>query len=131
MIIFDFNAVVSNFYVKVAHCLIGFFFRCFFFLLRLRLYLSSEESKSSLGDGSDKSSFRFLQRFFFFLIFFFFALESNEDVSNESDDEGSGSGFTSGSCSFLFFSENYVGHVSSSKYIVSVSSSESVGRVSI
>ena len=31
------------------------------------------------------------------MIFFFFAFESDEDVSDESDDEGSGSGFTSGS----------------------------------
>ena len=30
------------------------------------------------------------------LAFFFFALESDEDVYDESDDEGSGSGFTSG-----------------------------------
>ena len=65
------------------------------------------------------------------MIFFFFYLESNEDVSDKSDDEGSRSGFTSGSCSFVFFSENYVGRVSSSKPVVSVSSSESVCRVSI
>ena len=31
------------------------------------------------------------------MILFFFALESNDDVSDEPDDEGSGSGFTSGS----------------------------------
>ena len=31
------------------------------------------------------------------MIFFFFALESDDYVSDESDDEGSGSGFTSSS----------------------------------
>ena len=31
------------------------------------------------------------------MLFFFFALESDGDVSEESYDEGSGSGFTSGS----------------------------------
>ena len=61
--------------------------------------MSSEESESSLEDGSDKSSFRCLRLFSFLLSLFFFALESNGDVSDdESDDEGSGSGFTSGSC---------------------------------
>ena len=34
----------------------------------------------------------------FLLLAFFLALESDEDVSDESEDEGSGSGFTSGSC---------------------------------
>ena len=29
--------------------------------------------------------------------FFFFALDSDQDISDESDNEGSGSGFTSGS----------------------------------
>ena len=66
----------------------------------------------------------------FFLVFFFFSLESNGDVSDKSVDDGSGSGFTSGSCSFSFFSENSVGRVSSSKSVGSVSSSECVGRVS-
>ena len=61
----------------------------------------------------------------------FFALESDEDVSDESGNEGPGSGLTSGSCSFSFFSKNSVAHVSSSKSVGSVSSSESVGRVSI
>ena len=60
--------------------------------------MTSEESESSLEDGSDESSFRCLRRFFFFLRFFFFALESDEDVSDESDDEGSGLWFTSGLC---------------------------------
>ena len=32
------------------------------------------------------------------MLFFFFALESDDDVSDESDDEGSGSGFASVSC---------------------------------
>ena len=40
---------------------------------------------------------------FFFLRFFFFALESNEDVSDEYDNEGSGSGSTSGSCISSYF----------------------------
>ena len=44
--------------------------------------------------------------------------------------EGSRSGFTSGSCSFSFFSENLVGRVSSSKPIGRVSGISSVGRVS-
>ena len=35
--------------------------------------------------------------FLFFVIFFFFALESNDYVSDKPYDEGSGSGFTSGS----------------------------------
>ena len=39
-----------------------------------------------------------LTTFFFFLSLFYLDLESIEDVSDESDDEGSGSGFTSGSC---------------------------------
>ena len=56
---------------------------------------------------------------------------TNEDVSDESDDEGSGSGFTTGSCSFLCFSENSVGRVRTSKSVGSVSSSESVSRASI
>ena len=43
--------------------------------------------------------------------FFFFALEYNEDISDESDDEGSGSGFTSGSCLPSCF-ELSVDHVS-------------------
>ena len=60
--------------------------------------MSSEESESSLKDGSDESSFRCLRRFFFFVVFFFFALESDDDVSDKSDDEGSVSGVTSGSC---------------------------------
>ena len=91
---------------------------------------SEEESESSLEERSDESSFRCLQCFFFFLFLFFIALESDEDVSDESEDEGSGSGFTSGSCSFSFFSENSVGHVSSSQSVRCVGSSESVGRVS-
>ena len=58
-----------------------------------------EESESSLGDGSEDFSFQCLRHFFFLLHFFFFALESDEDVSDdESEDYGSGSGFTSGSC---------------------------------
>ena len=65
------------------------------------------------------------------LAFFFFALESDKDISNESDDEGSGSGFTSGPCSFLFFYENSVGCVMSSKSVSIMISSESVGRVNI
>ena len=64
--------------------------------------MSSEESESLPEDGSDESSLRCL-RHFFFLVFFFLALESDEDIADESDDEGSGSGFTSGSCTFSFF----------------------------
>ena len=64
-----------------------------------------------------------LRTLFLLLAFLFSTLESDEDVSDESDNEGSGSGFTSASCSFLFFSENSVGPVSSSKYVGSVSSS--------
>ena len=95
--IFDLYAVVSNFSVKVAHSLIGSFFWCFLLLRHLRLsWLSSEESESSLKDGSDKSSFQWLRRFFFFVLFFFFALESDDNVSYESYDEGSGFGFTYG-----------------------------------
>ena len=48
---------------------------------------------------------------FFFILFFFFALESDEDVSDESDDEGSGYGFTSGSYVSSCF-ELSVDHVS-------------------
>ena len=49
-------------------------------------------------DGSDESSLRCLRHFSLFLSFFFFALESDEDVSDdESNDDGSASGFTSGS----------------------------------
>ena len=83
-----------------------------------------------LVEGSDESSSRCLQRFFFFLILLFFDIESNEDVSDESDNAGSGSGFTSGSCSFSFFSENSVGCVSSSESIGRVSSSKTVDHVS-
>ena len=55
--------------------------------------MSSEESESSLKDGSDESSLICLRRFFLLLRFFFFDLESDEDVfDDESDDEGSGSG---------------------------------------
>ena len=71
-----------------------------------------------------------LTTLFFFLLFFFFALESDEDVSDKYDHEGSGSGFTSGSCSFSFSSENSIGCVSSSKYVGRVSELFSVGRVS-
>ena len=80
-----------------------------------------------------------LKTIFLLLAFFFFALEFDEDVFGDSDDKGSGLGFTSGSCSFSFFSENsagcvisskYVGHVSSSKSISSDSISESVNCVS-
>ena len=91
--------------------------------------MPSEESESLLEDGSDESSFQCLRHFFFFLLFFFFALEADEDISDESDDKVSGSGFTSGSCSFLFFSENSVGNVSSSGSVGRVSISGSVGRV--
>ena len=111
--IFDLNAFISNFDVKCAHNLIGSFFLWFFFLRCLHLQsLLSDESELSLDDGSDESSLLCLRRFFFLSSLFFF--------SDEPDDDGSGSG-SSGTCSFSFSSENYVGHVSSSK---------SVGRVS-
>ena len=45
------------------------------------------------------------------MIFFFFALDSDGDVSDESDDEGSGSGFTSDFCISSCF-ELSVDHVS-------------------
>ena len=62
------------------------------------------ESESLLEDGYDESSFRYLRRFFFLFRFFFFDLESDEDVfDDKSDDDGSGSGFNSGSCLSLFF----------------------------
>ena len=92
--------------------------------------MSSEKSELLLEDGSDESSFRCLQRFFF-LLFIFFFLESDEDVSDESGDEDSRSWFTSGSCSFSFFSKNFVGRVSSSKFVGRVISSKSVGRVNL
>ena len=64
--------------------------------------------------------------------FYFSSLLSPMKMSlDKSGDEGSGSGFTFGSCSFLFFSENSVGLVSSSKSVGCVSSSKFVGRVSI
>ena len=111
--VFDLYAVAGSFVVKVAQCLIGLFFRCFFFLRRLRLQsLSSDESEFSLEDGSDESSFLFLRRFFFLSHLFFF--------DDESDDDGSRSG-SSGTCSFSFFSENSVGRVSSSKSVDHVS----------
>ena len=65
--------------------------------------MSSDESESSLEDGSDESSLRCLRRFFFFMHFFSLALESDDDESDESDDEGSGYRFTLGSCVSLCF----------------------------
>ena len=54
--IFDLNAVVSNFAVKVAHNLIGYFFRCFLFLRRKhRKYYSSDPSSSDDSDDSNSS----------------------------------------------------------------------------
>ena len=48
-----------------------------------------------------------LMTIFFLLCFLFFALESDEDVfDNKSDDDGSGSKFTSGSCPSSFL--NYL-----------------------
>ena len=38
-----------------------------------------------------------------FLLFFFFALQSDEDVSDESENERSGSGFTSVLCIYSCF----------------------------
>ena len=65
--------------------------------------MSSDESESSLEDWLDESSFQCLRRFFFFVHFLFLALESDDDKSDKSDDEGSGSRFTSGSCFLLSF----------------------------
>ena len=62
--------------------------------------------------------------------YFFFALESDEDISDESDNEGSGSRFTSGSCTLSFFSEKSVGSVSSPGSVGHGGISKSVGRVS-
>ena len=54
------------------------------------------ESDSLLKDGSDESSFRCLRQFFFLSRFLFFDLVSDKDVfDDESDNDGSGSGFTS------------------------------------
>ena len=94
LMIFDLNAVVSNFVVKRAHNLIGSFFLLLFLLWCLRLYsLSSEESESSLNDGSDESYLLYFRHFFFLSRFFFF--------DGESDNDGSGSG-SSGTCDFTF-----------------------------
>ena len=72
-----------------------------------------------------------LTTLFLLLAFLFLrSLESDEDIYDKSNNGGSGSGFTSGSCSFSLFSENSVGRVSSSKSVGRVSRSESVGRVS-
>ena len=43
-------------------------------------------------------SFPILTMFLFFVLLFFFALESHYNVSDESDDDGSGSGFISSLC---------------------------------
>ena len=42
--------------------------------------------------------FPMLKTIFFFLLVFFFALKYDDDISDESDDEGSGFGFSSGLC---------------------------------
>ena len=53
-----------------------------------------------------------LMKIFFLFSFFLFDIESDEDVSDdESDYDGSGFGFTSGSCISSFF-EISVDHVS-------------------
>ena len=65
--------------------------------------MSWDESESLLEYGSDESFFQCLQRFFFFLIFFFFGADSDDDEFDESDDNGSGSRFTSGSFFLLRF----------------------------
>ena len=54
---------------------------------------------------------------------FFLPLESDDNDSDDSDDNDSGSGFTSGSCTFSLFSESSVGGVSSSESVGNVSSS--------
>ena len=70
-----------------------------------------DESESLLEDGSDKSSFLFLQRFFFLSRFFFFDDDSDNDLfDDKSDNDGYGSGL-SGTCSFSL-SEKFVGRVS-------------------
>ena len=86
--------------------------------------MSSDESESSLEDGSDGSSFRCLRRFFFFLIFFFLALDYDEEVSDESNNEGSGSGFTSSFClsSCFEISIYRVSLLSSNRVTISVGS---------
>ena len=63
-----------------------------------------DESESSLKDGSDELSFLCLQRFHFLMRFFFFDIESDGDVfDDKSDNDGSGSGFASGSFLYSFF----------------------------
>ena len=61
--------------------------------------MALDESESSLGDGSDESSFLSFRHFFFLSHLFFF--------DDDSDNDGSGSG-SSGKCSFSFSSENFV-----------------------
>ena len=81
----------------------------------------SEESESSLDDGSDESSFLYFRRFLFLSRFFFFG--------DDSDNDGSGSG-SSGTCPFTFCSVNYVVHVSGGGYGIFVPTIiESIGEM--
>ena len=63
-----------------------------------------------------------LTTLFLLLAFFFFALESDEDISGEYDDDGSGSGFTSGLCVYSCFelSVDRVSLLSSNRVTISV-----------
>ena len=65
--------------------------------------MSSDESESSLEDGSNESSFQCLRRFFLFLLFFLLGAESDDDISDKSDDDGSGSRFNLCLCFSLRF----------------------------
>ena len=96
--IFDLNAVVSNFAVKVAHNLIVSSFQCFFFCVVYvynycpqmnQIHHSRMGMTSHLSDACDAFS-----SFYFYL---FLDAESDDDnKSDESDNYGSGSEFTFG-----------------------------------
>ena len=102
--IFDLYAVVSNFAVKFAHSLIKSFFLVFLIFVSLCVckdfHWKNQSCRSKMGMTSH---LYYAYDDFSFVIFFFFALESDDDVFDESDDEGSGSGFTSGSYVSSFF----------------------------
>ena len=80
----------------------------------------SDESESSLEDGSDESSFRCLRRFFFFLLYFFFGTESDDNESDESDDDISGYEITFGPCFSQFDVEICSDRVISSRVSISL-----------
>ena len=96
---FDLYSVVRKFSVKVAHNFIGSFFQCFFFYLACvcnDCHRKNQSLRSKMGLMSHLSG---AYNAFSYSCFSFSSLLSQyEDVSDESDDEGSGSGFTSGLC---------------------------------